>query len=83
MQNQQVCFPHLPLAIYLEIAAHLRQVASVQVRLLPQLTTVFDYLDSQVGGLGLEYSADVQSQVMEILSYYSDRYGAFTVISDQ
>ena len=77
MQNQKICFPHLSLAIYLEIAAHLRQLSAVKVELLPQLTTVFDYLDSQVGGLAIQYSPEHQTKISEILAYYSDRYGNY------
>ncbi len=77
VQTLEICFPRLPLAIYIEIAAHLRQVSGVQAGLLPQTSTVFDYVDSQVGGLWLKYSQDNETLVRQILSFYSDRYGAY------
>ena len=77
-QNQQKrhIFTHkkLPLAVYLEIAAHLRQVSGVTTGLLPQQTEIFDYDDSQVGGIWIEYSQEVNNenkeQVEKILQYY-------------
>ncbi|HEY9705854.1 MAG TPA: hypothetical protein V6C58_25690 [Allocoleopsis sp.] len=77
-QNQQKrqIFTHkkLPLAVYLEIAAHLRQVWGVTTGLLPQQAEIFDYDDSQVGGIWIEYSQEVnqeiQEQVKQILNYY-------------
>ncbi len=64
----------LPLAVYLEIEAHLRQVCGVTTGLLPQQAEIFDYDDSQVGGIWIEYSQEVnngiQEQVNKILQYY-------------
>lgn len=77
-QYQMRC-PGLPLAVYREVAAHLRQVGSVEVSLLPQRSQHFDYNQSQVGGLGLAYlddaDADAHQRVEAILAYYGDRYG--------
>lgn len=77
----------LPLAIYREVAAHLRQVSGVRVQLLEQRSQQFDYRQSQVGGLELEYDTDVnpisRQQVDGILAYYGDRYGAWDVMSCQ
>jgi hypothetical protein len=71
----------LPLAVYREVAAHLRQVNGVSTELLPQTATTFDYLQSQVGGLRICYPAAIadqcQSQVERILNYYSDQYGTW------
>ncbi len=72
--------PQLPLAVYLEVAAHLRQVAGIVVELLPQTAPEFDYLQSQVGGLAIDcqaLTAADQSQVTEILDYYEQRHGAW------
>lgn len=77
--SQQLCCPNLPLAVYREVAAHLRQVTGVEVELLPQQSQTFDYQQSQIGGLKLRYApeADAASQqrVQQILAYYGDRYG--------
>lgn len=69
----------LPLAIYREVATHLRQVPGVEAEVLPQTATQFDYLQSQAGGLRYSLSAiaDDQSRqrVSQILQYYGDRFG--------
>jgi hypothetical protein len=68
----------LPLAVYYEIAAHLRQLSGIQVEILPQTDSNFDYLQSQVGGLSIDCSklsvAD-RTKADEILNYYHQRYG--------
>lgn len=76
--------PQLPLAVYLEVAAHLRQVSGIQVKVLPQTAPEFDYLQSQIAGLAIDCRAVTtadQSQVTEILHYYECRYGAWTTIT--
>ena len=82
-QFQLYC-PHLPLAVYREVAAHLRQVIGVEVGLLPQRSQQFDYYQSQVGGVWIRYTthADAASQrrVEQILTYYGDRYGTWETI---
>ncbi len=75
--QEQVILPRLPLAIYQELAVHLRQLPGVETKLVPQDSLQFDYQESQVGGLILTYSSlDIasQKQVAEVLKYYSDRY---------
>jgi hypothetical protein len=76
---QQFCCPNLPLAVYREVAAHLRQVTGVEVELLPQLAQTFDYRQSQIGGLRLSYTSAAnpvsQQRVQQILAYYGERYG--------
>lgn len=71
----------LPLAVYREVAAHLRQVDGVKVELLPQRSLVFEYTQSQIGGIKLEYPQGLlpenRIRVQRILAYYSDRYGAW------
>lgn len=73
--------PELPLAIYREVAAHLRQVQGVQTSLIPKESQQFDYQQSQTGGLSIQYpdspDAGVQEQVRQILEYYQNRYGAW------
>lgn len=68
----------LPLAVYYEIAAHLRQLSGIRVEILPQTDPQFDYLQSQVGGLSIDYSelsVVDRTKATEILDYYHQRYG--------
>jgi hypothetical protein len=76
----------LPLAIYLEIAAHLRQIEKVETTLIQQPTYLeskpqFDYLESQIRCLQIEYPNDLntscQQTMKEILDYYAKRYGSW------
>ncbi len=87
--QKQLCYqvycPRLPLAIYREIAVHLRQVEGVNTQLNPPSSSSashsaeFDYLQSQVGSLSIQYHEDVDPNIRQrvdrILAYYSDRYG--------
>lgn len=77
----QIRYPGLPLAVYREIAAHLRQVQGVDAGLLPQDQHQFDYNESQAGGLWL-CQADAsdavgRERVHQILTYYQNRYGVW------
>ncbi len=76
---QRIYQPNLPLAVYREVAAHLRQVEGVEVELLPQTSQRFDYSQSQVGGLVLHYRSEVNSaarqRVEQVLAYYGERFG--------
>lgn len=78
LKRQELTSPPLPLAIYREIAAHLRQVKGVNSGLIPQNSKEFDYLQSQVGGLWIEYEIDLkpeqQAKVSQILAYYAQKY---------
>lgn len=78
LRYQIRCFG-LPLAVYRELAAHLRQVKGVDVGLTPQTSKQFDYQASQTGGLWLEYGHDAEKnareRVQQILAYYQNRYG--------
>lgn len=73
--------PQLPLAIYQEVAAHLRQVQGVEAGLIPQSSQQFDYNQSQVGSLWIRYTNPTDSlsreRVQHILAYYQNRYGAW------
>ena len=82
-QNQQLTCPQLPLAVYREVAAHLRQVEGVEASLIMRSsdrdpTETFDYYQSQVAGLQIDYSQDLdessQQRIEEILDYYARRY---------
>lgn len=74
-------FPAMPLASYRELAAHLSQVFGVKTELLSQRSPQFDYYQSQIEGLWLEYSDNAEpsaeQQVERILAYYRDRYGMY------
>ncbi|MBD2613350.1 MAG: hypothetical protein RMY62_031610 [Nostoc sp. ZfuVER08] len=76
--KETIEFPGLPLAVYREIAAHLRQVEGVEVDLIPQSSQQFDYNQSQIDGLGITRSAnstlESQQRVNQILAYYQNRY---------
>lgn len=73
----EIQFP-VPLAVYKEIAAHLRQVEGVEIVLDPT-SQQFDYNQSQVGALWIQYNQTVtlenRERVDQILAYYQKRYG--------
>ncbi len=77
--REKIVFAGLPLAVYGEIAAHLRCVEGIEVGLIPQNSQEFDYNLSQVGGLWIDYAPNSNSQtrqwVRQILGYYQHRYG--------
>ncbi|MFM7190309.1 MAG: hypothetical protein ACKOX2_05755, partial [Microcystaceae cyanobacterium] len=79
--TEKVSFQNLPLAIYREIAAHLRQVSNVQTRLISQSAPQFDYQLSQVEALEISYPQSLpatEKQLLEsILAYYAQRYGSY------
>jgi hypothetical protein len=76
--KEKIEFAGLPLAVYREIAAHLRQITGVEVDLIPQSSQQFDYNQSQIGGLSISWTAnsglESRQQVNHILAYYQDRY---------
>lgn len=78
--SEKIEFAGLPLAVYREIAAHLRQVEGVEVDFEPQLSQQFDYNQSQVGGLRIDFTPNISAighqQVEQILAYYRNRYGS-------
>ena len=79
-QRYQLSCPGLPLAVYREVAAHLRQVNGLKTGLrAPRPSLPFNYHRSQVGGLWIEYGEDAREsdrqQADRILAYYSDRFG--------
>ena len=82
-QNQRQLTCHrLPLAVYREIAAHIRQVKGVDANLILRSTDrdrqqKFDYYQSQVAALQISYAentAEAKQQVEKILEYYAQRY---------
>lgn len=74
--------PRLPLAVYREVAAHLRQVTGVNagaiVKPLRGGREAFDYYASQIEALWLEYpqelSTESKQRIQAILDYYGQRY---------
>lgn len=82
-QERKITCNRLPLAVYREIVAHLRQVDGVSADLLPQTSKDFDYLQSQVGGLRVNYppQSDTEIQINSILAYYENKYGKWERIS--
>ena len=77
--KEKIEFPGLPLAVYEEIAAHLRQVEGVEVDLISQSSPQFDYNQSQISDLEISWmpnsNAESRQRVKEILAYYQNRYG--------
>ena len=77
--RERIVFAGLSLSVYREIAAHLRSVEEREVGLIPQDKQEFDYNQSQVGGLWIDYTENSNSQtrewVRQILAYYQHRYG--------
>ncbi|HLO87369.1 MAG TPA: hypothetical protein VK203_20510 [Nostocaceae cyanobacterium] len=76
--QEKVEFTGLPLAVYREIAAHLQQVVGVEVELIPQTSSEFDYYQSQTGGLSIRWTPqsgrESRQRVQQILAYYQNRY---------
>jgi hypothetical protein len=80
--QQQLTCPRLPLGVYREIAAHIRQVEGVDASLISRSTNSdrqekFDYYQSQVAALQISYgknATEARQQVAEILEYYAQRY---------
>lgn len=82
-QSRQIYSPQLPLAVYREVAAHLRQVEGVSAELIlrpieHQPNAKFDYYESQVAALKISYLKEIttkdKQRVAEILDYYGVRY---------
>ncbi|AFZ45900.1 hypothetical protein PCC7418_3796 [Halothece sp. PCC 7418] len=80
-QPEKISIPSLPLAVYREIAAHLRQLDGIEVTIIPQSSSAFSYFQSQVEGLQLSYSSTLSSEERQyyhdILNYYEEKYGSW------
>ncbi|GCL51957.1 hypothetical protein NIES3804_35450 [Microcystis aeruginosa NIES-3804] len=80
-QKQTIIYPRMPLAIYREIASHLEQVQGVETNLTPQQFQQFDYHQSQIGSLEINYTEAFQESdralVAAILDYYAQRHGSY------
>lgn len=78
----------LPLAVYREVAAHLRQISEVNTGLdLKPFSggkEAFDYHASQIESLWLEYPQNLtfqsKQQIQAILDYYGQRYQPWELI---
>lgn len=79
--QKAIAYPHLPLAVYREIAAHLQQIEGVTVELLPQDAPFFDYAQSQIKALKIAYFQGLtetqQEQLKSILDYYGQIHGNY------
>lgn len=75
----------MPLTVYREVAAHLRQVTGVQTELVSQRSHQFDYHQSQIDSLWIQYAEDASAvareRVQQILAYYGDRYGTWETVT--
>ena len=88
MSSQKIVSERLPLAVYREVAAHLRQVEGVEAGLILRPTehdseAKFDYFQSQVAALEIKYaedcSAENRERVDSILDYYGQRYAPWEI----
>jgi len=80
-QKEAIAYPQLPLAVYREVSAHLQQVEGVKTVLIPQSSAQFDYAQSQIEAIQIEYPVDLSTkkkQYLEsILEYYGQKYGKY------
>ena len=82
--------PQLPLAVYREVTAHLRQVIGVKAGLIVRSSDAgaakFDYAQSQIAALWLEYPQNIDAKqkkrLDEILDYYGQRYRPWETITN-
>ena len=81
--RQRLTYNKLPLAVYREVAAHLRQVDGVDASLIMRPIDhdpkeKFDYYQSQVAAMEVRYMTAIsdanRQTAMDILEYYGQRY---------
>ena len=84
--RKEIVYPRLPLTVYREIVAHLQQVEGVKAGVIPYLSSKeeaslnkqFDYQQSQVKGLWIEYDPNINStalqRIEDIIGYYCQLY---------
>lgn len=66
-----VRYDGMPLAVYREVAAHLRCISGVEVDLEWNRSTTFQYTDSQIGALWVQVGDRTdQEQVRRVLDHY-------------
>ncbi|MEL6928116.1 MAG: hypothetical protein AAFO95_05750 [Cyanobacteria bacterium J06600_6] len=89
-QTWQLTSPRLPLAVYREVAAHLRQIAGIETDLIMRSlehdpSAKFDYYQSQVAALQISCQTQIpivdQERISEILDYYAQRYAPWKNLS--
>jgi hypothetical protein len=80
-QKETIAYPQFPLAVYREVSAHLQQVEGVKTVLIPQSSAQFDYAQSQIEAIQIEYPVDLSNQEKQyleaILDYYAQKYGKY------
>lgn len=80
--KEKVTYSHLSLAVYRELAAHLRQIQGVTIELIPQQSQQFDYYQSQIDHLEMGYPVDLSTsekqRLSDILNYYAEIHGSYT-----
>ncbi len=80
--QEKISYPCLPLAIYRELAAHLRQIEGVTIELISQQSRRFDYAQSQIDHLEMGYPSTLSSsdkqRLEDILNYYAQVYSPYT-----
>ena len=90
-EQQRLTCSKLPLAVYREVAAHLRQVEGVDTRLIMRSvehdpTEKFDYYQSQVAAIEISYDDKIlvreREIVQDILDYYAQRYSPWEELID-
>jgi hypothetical protein len=73
-----ICNNQMPLAVYREVGAHLRQIEGLTVTCLQPIGRGFSYTESQLGGLEItgadRLTASAKIRVDSLLKYYADRY---------
>jgi len=80
-QKEKITANYIPLAIYREIAAHLRQIEGVEINFIDQTAPNFDYKYSQYSGFELSYPDNLNSYDLQclnnILNYYAQKWQPF------
>lgn len=73
-------FQQMPLGVYREVQAHLQQLQGLEIQLLPQTSSQFDYCQSQLGGIQIQQDPDQpfletdRPILKQILMYYHNLY---------
>ncbi|EAZ94163.1 hypothetical protein [Crocosphaera chwakensis] len=80
--TEKITYPHLSLAVYRELAAHLRQIEEVTIELIPQQSQHFSYDQSQIDHLEMGYPVNFppleKQRLADILNYYAEVHGPYT-----
>jgi hypothetical protein len=81
VKRERITYPNLPLTIYRELAAHLRQIEGIKTELIPQQSQQFDYAQSQIDHLEMSYPVALKTEdkhkLEEILNYYAQIHGTY------